>query len=179
MDYFEYKDLVTEMSYFCSQYYNHNRSPISDKEYDEKFKQLEQWEEENPDEVALDSPTQRVGVEVSSGHKKVKRETKMYSLDNSYDTEDVNKFVESVRALNPHAAFSIEPKIDGASIEITYKDGKYHFSGALNEVIDIKDIYNPIVTLRRDLYFVYGERHFIIRLDRFSASLLRVAQNKY
>ena len=86
--------------------------------------------------------------------------------------------IESSGFLN-YLRFSDDARIPVGKVKLVYKDGKYHFSGALDEVVDLKDIHNPIITLRRDLSFDYGDRHFIIKLDRFGASLLRVAQNKY
>ena len=72
-----------------------------------------------------------------------------------------------------------DTRIPVGKVELIYKEGNFYFSGALNEVVDLKNIGNPIITLRRDLSFDYEERHFIVKLDRFGASLLRVAQNKY
>jgi len=75
--------------------------------------------------------------------------------------------------------FEDDARIPVGRVNLVYKERGFHFSGAIDEVVDIKDIRNPVMTLRRDLSFDYGDRHFIIKLDRFGASLLRVAQNKY
>ncbi len=75
--------------------------------------------------------------------------------------------------------FEDDERIPVGRVNLVYKEGGFHFTGAIDEVVDIKDIRNPVMTLRRDLSFDYGNRHFIIKLDRFGASLLRVAQNKY
>ena len=95
-----------------------------------------------------------------------------------YKAEIEKSVIESSGFLN-YLRFEDDARIPVGKVEIIYKDGKFHFSGALDEVINLKDIHNPIITLRRDLSFDYGKRHFIIKLDRFGASLLRVAQNKY
>ncbi len=75
--------------------------------------------------------------------------------------------------------FEDDARIPVGEVELIYKEGKFYFSGALDEIVELKDIRNPVITLRRDLSFDYGDRHFIIKLNRFGASLLRVAQNKY
>ena len=75
--------------------------------------------------------------------------------------------------------FEDDARIRVGRVELMYKENKFHFTGAINEIVNLKDIHNPIITLRRDLEFDYDNRHFIIKLDRFGASLLRVAQNKY
>ena len=64
-------------------------------------------------------------------------------------------------------------------VNIEFNDGKFIFTGSLNETINLRDIFNPIVTLRRNLNFTYKDRNFFIRLDSKIASFLRVAQEKY
>jgi len=89
-----------------------------------------------------------------------------------------NVTIESSGFLN-YLRFRDDARIPVGKVELRYEKEKYYFSGALNEIIDLKDIHNPIITLRRDLEFDYDNRHFIIKLDRFGASLLRVIQDKY
>jgi len=110
-----------------------------------------------------------------------------FKFDNLLDWDEFQKpFKETVEKavikssgfLN-YLRFEDDARIPVGRVEIVYKDGKFHFTGALNEIVDLKDIINPIITLRRDLSFDYGKRHFIIKLDKYGASLLRVAQNKY
>ncbi len=110
-----------------------------------------------------------------------------FEFDNLSDWDEFQKpfkskveeaVIESSGFLN-YLRFEDDARIPVGPVELIYKKGRFHFSGSLEEVIDLKDIRNPIVTLRRDLSFDYGKRHFIIKLDRFGASLLRVAQNKY
>ena len=95
-----------------------------------------------------------------------------------FKSEVEKAVIESSGFLN-YLRFEDDARIPVGPVELIYKERQFHFSGALNEVVDLKDIRNPIITLRRDLSFDYGKRHFIIKLDRFGASLLRVAQNKY
>ena len=64
-------------------------------------------------------------------------------------------------------------------VSLTFNNGEFIFEGALNEVVKISEITNPIVTLRRNLNFTYDNRNFFIRLDKNVASFLRVAQEKY
>lgn len=110
-----------------------------------------------------------------------------FKFDNLVDWDNFQKpykkkleesIIESSGFLN-YLRFEDDARIPVGPVNIIYKDGSFHFSGALKEVVDLKAIHNPIITLRRDLSFDYEKRHFIIKLDRFGASLLRVAQNKY
>jgi len=110
-----------------------------------------------------------------------------FKYDNLLDWDEFQKpLVEKVRKVVIESSgflnylrFEDDARIPVGKVKLVYKEGKYHFSGALNEVVDLKDIYNPIITLRRDLEFDYDNRHFIVKLDRFGASLLRAAQDKY
>jgi len=64
-------------------------------------------------------------------------------------------------------------------VKIKFEKGVFYFTGALNENIKVNDLYNPVVTMRRNFSFTYDERDFFIRLDSNVASFLRVAQEKY
>ncbi len=86
--------------------------------------------------------------------------------------------IESSGFLN-YLRFEDAARIPVGRVKLVYKEGKYYFSGALDEIINLSDIHNSVITLRRDLEFDYDNRHFITKLDRFGISLLRVAQNKY
>lgn len=110
-----------------------------------------------------------------------------FKYDNLLDWDEFQKpykgkveeaVIESSGFLN-YLRFEDDARIPVGQVEIKYQQGKFYFTGALDEVVDLKEIYNPIITLRRDLSFDYKDRHFIIKLNRFGASLLRVAQNKY
>lgn len=64
-------------------------------------------------------------------------------------------------------------------IEIEYREHKFYLSGALELEIPIQEITNATITLRRDFGFVWNHRHYLIKLDRYGASLLRIVQDKY
>ena len=64
-------------------------------------------------------------------------------------------------------------------VQLTYSNGKFIFSGPLNETIDINEISNPYVALRRDLNFRYNNKNYFVKLEKNSASFLRVLQEKY
>jgi 1-acyl-sn-glycerol-3-phosphate acyltransferase len=72
-----------------------------------------------------------------------------------------------------------EEQIPIGKIEIVYKDKKLHFTGAHEEIIPISEIKNANITLRRDLGFIYNDKNYFLNLDKYSASLLRILQNKY
>ncbi|MFK8002871.1 MAG: NAD-dependent DNA ligase LigA [Polyangiales bacterium] len=109
-------------------YYVLDRSDVSDAEYDTLFNELKALEAKHPELVTASSPSQRVGATPREGFTKVTRAVRMYSLDNAYNAEDLGEFERRVREGLPAgtaASFVTEPKIDGASIEVTYENGQF------------------------------------------------------
>jgi DNA ligase (NAD+) len=99
---------------------------VSDAEYDRLFDQLKELEEEHPDLVTPDSPTQRVGAPPSERFQKVQHLTPMGSLEKVTDDESLFKWAEDVRKRldsDEPVAYVIEPKIDGLAINLTYENG--------------------------------------------------------
>jgi DNA ligase (NAD+) len=99
---------------------------IPDAEYDRIFDELKALEEEHPDLIVPDSPTQRVGAPVSGRFQKVRHVTPMGSLEKVTTDEALEKWAADVRkrlASDEPIAFVTEPKIDGLAINLTYEDG--------------------------------------------------------
>ena len=121
----DYLTLVDELTEHDRRYYVEAAPTISDLEYDRLAKQLRAIEEANPSWVVSWSPSQRVGHAPVSEFSKVTRPVAMLSLDNSYDEGELRAFYDRVvKGLDgDHVTFSIEPKIDGFGIELTYKQG--------------------------------------------------------
>jgi DNA ligase (NAD+) len=99
---------------------------ISDAEFDRLFEELQGLEQEHPDLITSDSPTQRVGAPPSERFQKVRHLTPMGSLEKVSDDEGLFKWAEDVRKRldsDEPVAYVIEPKIDGLAINLTYEDG--------------------------------------------------------
>ncbi|MCB0665629.1 MAG: NAD-dependent DNA ligase LigA [Saprospiraceae bacterium] len=117
------------LNYHEWKYYVQNSPLISDFEYDQLYKELERIEDENPELVTSDSPTQRVSSDLSPDFKTVQHLTSMLSLANSYDADDLKSFDESNKKLlnievNEDLEYCVEPKFDGGSIALIYEDDK-------------------------------------------------------
>ncbi len=122
-----HRELAEELRAHAHAYYVLDAPALTDAEYDRLFRELLELEAAHPALVTPESPTQRVGAEPAEGFEKVKRAVRMYSLDNVYDAEELREFDRRVReGLGPDAAprYVAEPKIDGASIECRYEDGR-------------------------------------------------------
>ena len=106
-------------------YYVRDRPEISDEAYDKLFHELKALEAEFPELVSEDSPTQRVGGAPLSSLPTVEHEAPMLSLDSSAELEAVRRFDERLRKLlGDDVAYTLEPKLDGASIELVYEAGR-------------------------------------------------------
>lgn len=121
------EDLRDVLRYHEWKYYVKNDPIISDKEYDDLYKSLEKIESENPLLVTPDSPTQRVGQDLSSAFETVSHLIPMLSLSNSYNLEDLNHFRDQLKRKlkdeeNLQFQFVAEPKYDGSSIALIYEN---------------------------------------------------------
>ncbi len=99
---------------------------ISDAEYDRLFDELNALEEEHPELITPDSPTQRVGAPPSERFQKVQHLTPMGSLEKVTDDESLFKWADDVRKRldsDEPVAYVIEPKIDGLAVNLTYEEG--------------------------------------------------------
>ena len=99
---------------------------ISDAEYDRLFDELKALEEEHPELITPDSPTQRVGAPASGRFQKVEHLVPMGSLEKVTTDEALVKWAEDVRkrlGTDEPVAYVTEPKIDGLAINLTYEDG--------------------------------------------------------
>ena len=107
-------------------YYVENNPLISDFEYDQLYKMLENFEREHPGMVTKDSPTQRVGAGLIKDFPKVQHLVPMLSLENSYNEEDLLDWDRKARELSGFTSieYSVEPKFDGASISLVYEDDR-------------------------------------------------------
>ncbi len=120
------EELREEVSYHNYRYYVKDDPVVSDAEYDELKRELEEIEEEYPDLITSDSPTQRVGSEPLDELGSIEHESPMLSLQAVREEEDFRHFWETCRNELGKKRINVvaEPKYDGASVEIVYDDGK-------------------------------------------------------
>ena len=119
--------LVAELRAHDYRYYVLDDPEISDREYDELYRELKAIESNHPELITPDSPTQRVGDRPRSQLVNVVHKVPMMSLDNTYSQKELEEFVRRVRDGLPESrmpSFCIEPKLDGASVELLYRHGR-------------------------------------------------------
>ena len=120
-------ELRETVNHHLYRYHVLDKPEVSDAEFDRLFDELQALEEEHPDLVTPDSPTQRVGAPLSERFQKVQHVTPMGSLEKVTDGEGLLKWAEDVRKRldsDEPVAYVIEPKIDGLAVNLTYEDGR-------------------------------------------------------
>ncbi|MES2775499.1 MAG: NAD-dependent DNA ligase LigA [Bacteroidota bacterium] len=117
-------DLKSILRFHEHRYYVQNEALITDFDYDQLYKLLEKAEQEHPDWITPDSPTQRVGSSLNEGFATVQHLVPMLSLDNSYNADDLQEFDRKARVASGLAEieYCVEPKFDGASISLIYEN---------------------------------------------------------
>lgn len=120
------RDALNEAGY---RYYVLDDPTISDYEYDRMLRRLEELEARHPEEVTPDSPTQRVGGKALESFQQVEHPVPLESLQDVFDDEEVMDFVRRMEEALGHTEYSVEPKVDGLSVALEYRDGIF-FQGA-------------------------------------------------
>ena len=131
-------------------YYENDAPEISDYEYDMLFRRLQKLEAEYPELDSPASPTHRVGGKASDKLNKVTHPVKMDSLADVFSYEELSAFLERTRQQLPDgetAMFSVEPKIDGLSVSLTYENGKLVLGATRGDGVTGEDVTQNIRTI--------------------------------
>ena len=117
------KELRKTLSYHAKRYYVYDDPEISDFEYDRLYAELVRLEEENPQYFDPTSPTNRVGGKPLDKFEKVTHSVPMNSLSDVFNYAEIKEFVDRMKSTVDDPVFSVEPKIDGLSVALTYENG--------------------------------------------------------
>lgn len=131
-------------------YYVHSQPEISDGEYDKLFKNLQNLEQQFPELITPDSPSQRVGGSPLSQFQKIEHEFPLLSLDSEMTEDDVRAFDERVRREldETQVGYSAEPKFDGLSVELTYDQGVFVRGATRGDGVIGEDVTHNLRTIR-------------------------------
>lgn len=121
----EMQHLTKEVDRHRRLYHEKDAPEISDYEYNDLIHRLEKLEEKYPQFKSPDSPTDKVGGGVLNTFEQVQHTVQMGSLQDVFDVEEAAAFVRKIQEALPAPTFVVEPKIDGLSVSLEYRDGKF------------------------------------------------------
>ena len=116
----ELREILNQLA---KEYYELDAPTVSDQEYDRYMQELIDLESQNPDMFDPASPSQKVGGQVLEGFEKVAHKTRMISLSNAFNYDDLVSFDEKVHKIVPNATYQVELKMDGLAMSLHYSNG--------------------------------------------------------
>lgn len=119
----EINELRKKLRYHSDRYYNDDAPEIEDHEYDMMMRRLEELEEQYPQFDSPDSPTKKVGGKADNTFESVTHAVRMGSLQDAFSREELMDFDRRVKDTVDTAQYVVEPKIDGLSVSLEYRDG--------------------------------------------------------
>jgi DNA ligase (NAD+) len=142
--------LRDELNRHNHNYYVLDNPSISDYDFDIKLKELQDLENKHPEFFDENSPTQRVGGSITKNFETIVHQNRMYSLDNSYSKEDVLDWENRIKKIlgDIPLEYTCELKYDGASISITYENGKFKRAVTRGDGFQGDDVTNNVKTIR-------------------------------
>jgi DNA ligase (NAD+) len=157
--------LRNELNGYNHSYYVLDNPTISDFDFDQKLKELQKLEHHHPEYFNENSPTQRVGGTITKSFLTEKHDTRMYSLDNSYSKDDLLDWQNRIQKVlgNVELEFVCELKYDGASIAITYENGKILRALTRGDGLQGDNVTNNIKTIKSIPLELTGD--FPVRFD--------------
>lgn len=172
------EDLSKELNHYNHQYYIENTSEVSDFEYDTRLKELQDLEANFPALALPNSPTKRVGGDITKKFNTVKHEYPMLSLSNTYSEEEIVEWENRVKKLvNGKINYVCELKYDGVAIGIRYENGAFVQAITRGDGTQGEDVSTNVKTIRTiplrlkgkypDVFEIRGEIFF--PLDAFNA----------
>src|SRR3984957_6232112 len=144
------EELKAEIAEHDRRYYLEAAPSISDREYDDLYRELRELEGQFPELVKPDSPTQRVGGGPLESFLQVAHRTPMLSLDNTYSEEEVADFFRRLQRLIPGETIDavIEPKVDGVALSVLYRHGVLEYAATRGNGVTGDDVTRNIRTIR-------------------------------
>lgn len=181
----EIESLRKLLSHYAKMYYVYDISEISDFEYDAMFRRLQELEKEYPEFDDANSPTRRVGGRVLDKFEKVTHSVQMGSLTDVFSFDELRDFIDRMEDAVGNVVYSVEPKIDGLSVALTYENGEFKFGATRGDGFvgeDVSDNLRTIksipLTLSEPLTFCVRGEVFMPRESFYKQNELREANGQ-
>ncbi len=168
-----YKKAVEKLNLYSHHYYVLDDPLTTDEVYDKLYHEVLEYEESSADEILSSSPTQRVGDIISEGFTKASHLSRMWSLEDIFDSEGLERWLTKTYKLDANISFYCEPKFDGASLNLVYENGELtqgitRGDGTVGELItqNVKTIKSiPLTIKHKERIEIRGE--VVIFKDKF------------
>jgi len=169
----QYKKAVELLNLYSYHYYVQDNPITTDEVYDKLYHEVLEYEENHEDNILKESPTQRVGDVISDGFSKASHLSRMWSLEDVFDADGLQKWLTKTYKLDSNISFYCEPKYDGASLNLIYENGKLtqaitRGDGEVGELItqNVKTIRSiPLTIAHKEKIEIRGE--VVIYKDEF------------
>lgn len=153
------QQLTEELRKHNYNYYVLDQPEISDYEFDMMLKELQELEEKYPIFQDENSPTKRVGGDITKNFETIIHEQRMYSLSNSYSEEDLKEWEQRIlKVAEQHVEYVCELKYDGASISLTYENGKFTQAVTRGDGIQGDDVTANVKTIKSVPLVLKGDK---------------------
>lgn len=123
-DFNEYKQSVATLKKWADAYYVNDNPIVTDEEYDRLYHEVKDYEEQHKEHIDFTSPTQRVGAVLKDGFVKAQHPSRMWSMEDVFNNTELLGWIARAKKLALFDRYYIEPKFDGASLNLLYKNGK-------------------------------------------------------
>ena len=141
-------ELINILNEASRNYYELDNPTITDQEYDDFYRELEQLEKQYPEYIRDDSPTKRIGGKVIDEFKKVTHEVPMMSLGDIFNEDEVREFDKRIKKTIKNPTYVCELKIDGLSVSLLYKNGKLVRGATRGNGVIGEDITHNVETIK-------------------------------
>ncbi len=143
----EYKKAVEQLKKWAYAYYIEDNPLVTDEVYDKLYFEVVEYEKAHPNEIDPTSPTQRVGAPLKEGFKKAKHPSRMWSMEDVFSQDELKEWLNRISKITPIERFYVEPKFDGASLNLLYENGKLIQAITRGDGVEGEDVTNNAKTI--------------------------------
>ncbi|RUM71901.1 MAG: DNA ligase (NAD(+)) LigA [Sulfurovum sp.] len=143
----EYKKNVERLKKWADAYYIDDNPLVTDEVYDKLYHEVQSFEKEHPDLIDPTSPTQRVGAPIKDGFRKAKHLSRMWSMEDVFNDVEFEQWYERINKQYPNERYYVEPKFDGASLNLIYNNGALQQAITRGDGVEGEDVTNNARTI--------------------------------
>ncbi|WP_201353544.1 NAD-dependent DNA ligase LigA [Hydrogenimonas urashimensis] len=144
----DYKKAVETLKKWAYAYYIEDNPLVTDEVYDKLYREVEAYEKEHPEDIDPTSPTQRVGAPLKEGFAKAKHLSRMWSMEDVFNEKEFEEWMARIRKNFPDERYYVEPKFDGASLNLIYENGLLKQAITRGDGIEGEDVTNNARTIQ-------------------------------